>query len=129
MSLGSALKFLIVAIGIMASGLPGIAQPTNKKQERLSSSTRKTENIIMIALDGMRWQEVFGGVDSSILHDSRYTKSLKDLQNAYWDKDPSERRKKLMPFFWTTLAQNGQLYGNRALGSNVDVANPYKLTY
>jgi hypothetical protein len=92
-------------------------------------TVRKTERIVMIALDGMRWQEIFGGVDSTILHNNKFTREVKELEKTFWAADNLERRKKLMPFFWSTLAEKGQLYGNRALGNNVDVANPYKLTY
>ena len=53
----------------------------------------------------------------------------KDLKEKFWAEDKAERRKKLMPFFWTTIAEKGQLYGNRELGNYVSVANPYKLTY
>lgn len=89
----------------------------------------KTENIIMVAMDGMRWQEIFGGVDSSIMNDKTFTKERKDMQKAFWANTVEERRKKLMPFFWNTIVKDGQLYGNRTIGNYVDVANPYKFTY
>ena len=34
-----------------------------------------------------------------------------------------------MPFFWNTLASNGQLYGNRALGCKVNVSNNQWFSY
>ncbi len=34
-----------------------------------------------------------------------------------------------MPFFWTTIAGKGQLYGNRTYGNKVDNANPYWFSY
>jgi hypothetical protein len=34
-----------------------------------------------------------------------------------------------MPFFWSVLAQQGQLMGNRDLDNNVNVANLYKISY
>ncbi len=89
----------------------------------------KTRKLVMVALDGMRWQEIFGGVDSSLMNDGLYTKEKKDMQSRYWHPDINERRKKLMPFFWSTLATKGQLYGNRNAGSLVNVANPYHFTY
>ena len=92
-------------------------------------STIKTENLVMIALDGMRWQEIFGGVDSTLMTSEIYTKDSKATRKTFWDDDQLERRKKLMPFLWSTVAANGQLYGNRDLQNNVDVANPYKFTY
>jgi len=41
----------------------------------------KTENIIIVTLDGMRWQEVFKGADSGILNNKNFThdNSTKDF--------------------------------------------------
>jgi hypothetical protein len=33
----------------------------------------KTENLIIVTLDGMRWQEVFGGIDSQIVVNKKFT--------------------------------------------------------
>jgi hypothetical protein len=93
------------------------------------SPSHRSENLVMIALDGMRWQEIFGGVDTALLNDKAYTKDRRSIMKTYWVEDPARRREKLMPFFWSTIAQGGQLYGNRLLDNKVDVANPYKFTY
>ena len=34
------------------------------------ASSQKTENIIIITTDGLRWQEVFKGLDSDIANDN-----------------------------------------------------------
>ncbi len=92
------------------------------------AQTRKTENLIIVGWDGVRWQEIFTGVDSSIMNDRAYTKRSSAMRAEFWDNDPAVRRKKLLPFFWGTLSQQGQLYGNRALGNKVDVANRFHVT-
>ncbi|QTE22826.1 alkaline phosphatase family protein [Polaribacter cellanae] len=78
----------------------------------------KIENIVLISVDGLRWQEVFQGADSLLVKDKKY-----------WAKTANERRKKLMPFFWETIAEKGQLYGNRDLGNKVNVKNEYWFSY
>jgi hypothetical protein len=88
----------------------------------------KTENVILITLDGMRWQEIFNGADSSFMKQQQHLKDGK-LKEKFWRNDVSERRKTLLPFFWTTIAAKGQLYGNRAIGSNVDVTNNQLFSY
>jgi hypothetical protein len=93
------------------------------------SQKGKTENIIIFTLDGMRWQEVFGGIDTFILNTPEYTHEKDGIKSFLWSDDLGERRKKLFPFLWGTIAQQGQLYGNRALGNLVDVANPYAFSY
>ena len=89
----------------------------------------KTENLVIITLDGMRWQEVFGGVDETLLKNKKYTRDSADVSNKFWADNEEERRKKLFPFFWKTIVKQGQLYGNRNAGSEVNNANPYKFSY
>jgi hypothetical protein len=89
----------------------------------------KTENIVLITLDGMRWQEVFGGADPVLMKDKNYTRDFESISVAFWNDDITERRKKLFPFLWTLVASNGQLHGNRNTGSKVNVANPYQFSY
>ena len=89
---------------------------------------RKTENLLIVGWDGVRWQEIFTGVDSAIMNDRAYTKRSSEMRAEFWDNDVNVRRKKLLPFFWGTLSQQGQLYGNRTLGNKVDVANRWHVT-
>ena len=92
------------------------------------AQTLKTENIILITLDGMRWQEVFNGGDSSFMRQQKYLKDEK-IKEKFWRSDLNERRKALLPFFWNTLATKGQLYGNRELGCKVNVSNNQWFSY
>lgn len=91
---------------------------------------QKTENIIIITTDGLRWQEVFKGLDSAIANNKKYNEGDSAyLFKKYWGQNEIENRKKLMPFFWNTIAKTGQLYGNRSVGNNVNNANPYWFSY
>ncbi len=90
---------------------------------------RKTENLVIITLDGMRWQEVFKGIDTALVNNPSFTRDSASLMNRFWSNDETERRKKLFPFLWSTLAEQGQLYGNRQLGNYVNNANPYWFSY
>lgn len=89
----------------------------------------KTENIVLVTIDGLRWQELFGGADSTLLNDKKYTKNFEGTSSAFWNKNEVERRKMLFPFIWNTVAENGQIHGNRNAGSKVNVANPYQFSY
>jgi hypothetical protein len=91
---------------------------------------QQAQNIIIITTDGLRWQEVFKGMDSAIANNNKYNEGDSSyLFNKYWDKDAGGRRKKLLPFLWGTVAAKGQLFGNRAGGCRVDNANPYWFSY
>ena len=94
-----------------------------------SYGQHKTENIIIITLDGFRWQEVFNGADSLLIKNEKYSENQKELVKEFWSDQLEERRKKLLPFFWSTIVKDGQLYGNRILGNYVDVSNRYRFSY
>jgi Metalloenzyme superfamily len=89
----------------------------------------KTENVIIVTLDGMRWQEVFGGVDEVLANDSVFNHNRKGINEKFWAATPEERRLKLFPFIWATVAKDGQIYGNRKFDNKIDNANPYWFSY
>lgn len=90
---------------------------------------QQTENVILITLDGLRWQELFSGADSLLVDDSGYVKNPEALTEEFWHEDPLKRREMLMPFFWNTIANRGQLYGNRKYDNKVDCANTMWFSY
>jgi hypothetical protein len=89
----------------------------------------KTENVIVITLDGFRWQELFNGADSTLIHHQKYTEDIKNMKEKFWAESADDRRKKLLPFTWNVIAQKGQLYGNRHFSNYVNNANPYWFSY
>lgn len=89
----------------------------------------KTENIILVTLDGLRWQEIFGGADSTLLKNKNYTKNYDGTSSNFWNDNLDVRRRMLFPFIWSVVSKNGQLHGNRNAGSKVNVANPYQFSY
>lgn len=90
----------------------------------------KDQKLIIITTDGLRWQEVFTGMDSAIANDSRFhQKDSLYIYKKFGAPSEAGRRQKLMPFFWGTLAKQGQLYGNRKYGNNIDNANPFWFSY
>lgn len=89
---------------------------------------RKTENVILVTLDGYRWQELFTGAEQRLICKEFVNDSAK-IAAKFWAETPSERRKKLMPFFWSVLATEGQLYGNRLEGNFVNVTNKQWFSY
>jgi len=95
----------------------------------VAQSPAVPRNIFIITTDGLRWQEVFTGADSALLHNPSHVRDTSILAQQYWDTTGGLRRQKLMPFFWNVIAKKGQLYGNRLLNSKVDVANFYKISY
>ncbi len=97
--------------------LPGHAAPAQET------------NLVLVTLDGVRWQEIFGGVDLNLIEDERYSRGPDSLKKAYWDELRSVRRKRLFPFLWSVIAAEGALVGDRERGSDMEVSNPWWFSY
>jgi hypothetical protein len=91
----------------------------------------RTRNVVLIVLDGLRWQEVFGGAEEALLNaDPGGSWASEDsLRKAYWRPEPAERRAALFPFLWGYLATHGQLIGNQHAGSIAKVTNGLAFSY
>jgi Type I phosphodiesterase / nucleotide pyrophosphatase len=94
-----------------------------------AQSGASTQNIFIITTDGLRWQEVFNGADSGLIGNTNYVQDTALMKEQYWDTTATLRRQKLMPFLWSIISKQGQLYGNRLYRNNVNVANIYKISY
>lgn len=94
----------------------------------LIAQSHKTQNLVIVTLDGFRWQELYRGADSALI-ESKYTDTKGEVRKRFWASTPLERRQLLMPFFWSVLATGGQLYGDRDMGNCDQVANPYHFSY
>ena len=95
-----------------------------------ATSAQQAENIIIITTDGYRWQELFKGMDSAIANNSKFNQDDSSyIFEKYWSSNENERRKKLMPFFWSNIVNHGQIYGNRKFDNKVNNANPYWFSY
>jgi hypothetical protein len=90
-----------------------------------AAAEHKTENIIFVMTDGLRWQEVFGGADTSLVA----KKDVKASQEYTKGADSAQRRDALMPFLWSTIAHQGQIFGNRNLGADAYVTNGLNFSY
>lgn len=89
----------------------------------------KAENIILITLDGMRWQEVFTGADSVLINSKEYVEDIQGLKERFWKPTALERRHTLMPFLWSVIGKNGAIYGNRKMSSYVNCSNTMWFSY
>ena len=95
-----------------------------------AAAPRETRNVILVTADGLRWQDLFGGMDP-VLKDQKSAgmEESAALKARLWRGTPEERRKALMPFFWGTLAPKGVVLGNMNKHSSVRVTNVYRVSY
>jgi hypothetical protein len=86
--------------------------------------------VLLVTLDGMRWQEVFGGMQSSLLtKDGGGIGDPKPVAARFDGPSNEARREKLMPFFWTVIAKQGQVFGDPGHGSTARVTNGLRFSY
>jgi hypothetical protein len=116
---------LLAVLGL-AFGLTGMAQ---------APVAHKTENVIVVMLDGLRWQEVFHGADADLVSKPG-PEALGDpkgraasAEKLYLRSTQEERRQALMPFLWSVVGTQGQIFGNRDLGSDSHVTNGLNFSY
>jgi hypothetical protein len=102
-------------------------QPTLAQTAR--PAQLNTKNLIIVTLDGFRWQEVYRGAEKDLLENGEFTHRAAAIKKAYWADTPQQRRQRLLPFFWSTLVKKGRLYGNRDLGNRVNVKNNFWFSY
>jgi len=91
----------------------------------------KTQNVVLIVSDGLRWQEIFTGAEEDLLNDKEGGSWLSEheLRKRYWRPDAAARRAALFPFLWGTVAKRGQIFGNQTVGSVAHVTNGKAFSY
>ena len=92
----------------------------------------KTEKLILVTLDGVRCEELFYGLDDTVMKHFANKKKLETIPTyrKFWADTAKERRETLMPFFWKTLmVKNGSIIGNEKLGSVVHLKNRWRVSY
>lgn len=85
--------------------------------------------VVLITLDGLRWQELFSGADPLLVANKEYVNDTTGLKEKFWKETPQERRGALMPFIWKEVTRMGKIHGNRNLGSKVDLTNKMWFSY
>ena len=86
------------------------------------------QKVVLITLDGLRWQELFTRPDPLIIKNENFVKHLDDLCDWAWENKLEKRRSLLMPFVWNEIVKIGQIFGNRNLGSKVNLTNMGNIT-
>jgi hypothetical protein len=90
---------------------------------------RQTRNVVLITTDGLRWQEVFGGADEKLLTKEAGVSDPAALKQEFWRDTPGARREVLLPFLWTVIATQGQVYGDVERDREVRVTNGHNFSY
>lgn len=93
------------------------------------SQDSQNPKVVIITLDGYRWQELFTGADASLIGNESYVSGSLSLKEKFWRNTPEERREVLMPFVWNEVVTMGRIHGNRTEGSKVNLTNNMWFSY
>ena len=115
----TALGLLLVAPSVLAP--PVLAQ---------APTVRTTQNVLLVTLDGLRWQEVFAGADNRLInHEHGGVTDLLTTRKRFWRGDAAARRELLLPFLWSVVAKEGQLFGDPEHDARAVITNVHKFSY
>jgi arylsulfatase A-like enzyme len=82
----------------------------------------RTRNVILVTADGLRWQDLFHGIDPLLAREKSAHMDPAD-KDADYRRARFATRESLAPFFWRTLAKNGVVL------NNVNVTNAFRVSY
>ena len=89
----------------------------------------QTRNVVLIVSDGLRWQEVFGGADSTLVTERQGVEDTAALRRDFVRPTTEQARREMMPFLWDVVARQGVIYGNQSAGGAARVTNGLKFSY
>jgi hypothetical protein len=85
-------------------------------------------NVIVVTMDGLRWQEAFGGAERALLGKAG-EKPESTPMKRFWRETPEARRAALLPFLWEVVARQGQIFGDPGRESLAHVTNGLWFSY
>jgi hypothetical protein len=117
---------IVCTIGLLVSSGLGMNVAGQSRPE----SKLKTRNVVLIVIDGLRWQEVFKGPDISLMdRENGGVENIDTLRRDFWRASPSQSREMVLPFIWKTVAHQGQIFGNQEKESIARVTNDLAFSY
>lgn len=131
-AIGFCVLFLAFAASFAVGGVAvaGSGHGAQDSAQRSGGHALKTRAVVLIVLDGLRWQEVFDGPEHDLMNAKvGDVQDEKQLHKDFWRATPDDGRRALMPFLWYAVANRGQIYGNQHKGSVAQVTNGLKFSY
>ena len=92
-------------------------------------TSKAADNLVLVSIDGLRWQEVFRGYQDEVLNLEDFNAHKRVLEKQFSGKNNQEKRQKLMPFLWQVVAKQGVLIGNRDNQSKMQLINDLWFSY
>lgn len=117
MTLGKIVSYVLL-LGLSIATPAAVARSANDDQK-----------VVIVMLDGVRWQEVFRGAEPLLAANREYMTSEWAAHARKEFVEATNRQAALMPFLHATMATSGAVIGNRDGGTCVEVTNPFWFSY
>lgn len=95
----------------------------------IAQPATSAENVVLITIDGVRWQEAFTGISAELANHEEYSSAPELLMQRFWHDDPARRARLLMPFLHNTVMQQGTVIGDQQRGSCAVLTNNWNFSY
>jgi hypothetical protein len=117
-----------VGVATRALMTMAIAAPSVSAQPAQDAGTAaEGSRVVLVTIDGVRWQDLFRGADPAIVADPKQTEGAADIRRRF--VDVADRGAALAPFLHGVVAAGGVLIGDRDHGSCMTVGNAYWFSY
>lgn len=123
-ALRSCLAFAALVVFTLLSAGPLLGQAPARRAVPVRD---KVDHVLIVTLDGLRWQEFFGGAERELF--GKDVKPDATPLKRFWRETPEARRSALMPFMWEVVAKQGQVFGDPSRNSLCHVANGLWFSY
>lgn len=121
-------KFIFVILSSCLIEVPPlVAQSDSSSNVKTASAAGR--NVVYVTLDGFRWQELFGGAYEPFIAKDAGVADVAGIKEKFWRETEEERRETLLPFFWKTIAKQGQIFGDPAKNAAAKLENMHKFSY
>ena len=116
---------VVLAVTLAATGA-AVAPPGH---QAAAPAPGAVANVIVVTLDGLRWQEFFGGAERALFGKDADKADPPTAVKRFWRDSPEARRAALMPFMWDVVARTGQVFGDPSKNSLCHVTNGVWFSY
>lgn len=114
------LLLIIISLSVFS------AEPSKK---RVQTPDQQGRRLVIVTIDGLRWQEVFKGADPKLVANENFVQNIEYTRARFWHESSDVRRHKLMPFLSNVIDKEGTLIGDRSAGSFMSISNQQHFSY
>ena len=120
----------LLLLAVLLAGEARAQESGTRAQARDADAV--ADNVLIVTFDGFRWQELFGGYDRA--YNTKADGGVADaarepLAARFYRATPEARRETLLPFLWTVVAREGQVFGDATRKSRVRITNGLWFSY